>query len=285
MPEPLLTANPNRFMLLPIVYHDLFKHYKNLVSVRWISEEIDLSKDAAQFAALTANEQHFISCVLGFFAGSDGIVTENIAAHFMDEVQVPEARAFYAEQISNEMVHNETYGRLIETYYADAATQRHVIQAIRTMPAVTKKAAWALRWMSGGAPFAKRLMAFAVFEGLFFSGSFAAIFWFKQRNLLPGLTLSNEFISRDEGLHTDFACCLYNKVTERLSLAETHALFSDAVLVEKSFILHCLPCALIGMNAALMSTYIEYVADRLLTQLGYAKLYGATNPFSFMERI
>jgi ribonucleoside-diphosphate reductase beta chain len=259
--------------------------YKNLVAVRWIVEEVDMSKDYRQFVELSENEQHFIKCILGFFAGSDGIVNENLAANFVNEVQIPEAKAFYTEQMSNETVHNETYCSLIETYFPDKKEKKKVLQAIRTMSFVEKKANWALKWITSKADFATRLIAFAIVEGVFFSGAFCSIYYFKQRNLLPGLTLSNEFISRDEGLHTNFACLLYSKIVNRLSDMEVVELFKEAVDIEKEFILEALPCSLIGMNSKMMSEYIEFVADRLLMQLGYEKLYNAKNPFAFMERI
>jgi ribonucleotide reductase beta subunit family protein with ferritin-like domain len=285
MTEPILIENKNRFVLLPIMYPDIFKLYKNLVSVRWIVEECDMTKDKKQFDLLTKNEQHFIKCILGFFAGSDGIVNENLACRFYNEVQYPEAKAFYAEQLSNETVHNETYARLIDTYFDDKHEKANVLQAIRTMPFVQKKADWALKWISSNSDFATRLMSFAIVEGVFFSGAFCSIYWFKSRNVLPGLTLSNEFISRDEGLHTDFACLIYSKLVNKLSNEMVYSLFIEAVDIEKEFILEAIPCTMIGMNSALMSQYIEFVADRLLLQLGYNKLYNALNPFSFMERI
>ena len=285
MPDPLLTPNPNRFVLLPIVYEDVYLMYKNLVSVRWIVEEVDMSKDKIQFDKLKDSEQHFLKCILGFFAGSDGIVCENLAANFCNEIQIPEAKAFYCEQMANETCHSETYARLIDTYINDKAEKQNILQAIRTMPFVQKKADWAMKWMDSSASFASRLMAFAIVEGVFFSGAFCCIFWFKTKNILPGLTLSNEFISRDEGVHTNFACLLYGKLEQKLSQKEAHAIFQEAVDIEKNFIIESLPCSLIGMNAKLMSEYIEFVANRLLTQLGYKKLFNAKNPFSFMERI
>ena len=285
MPDPLLTVNPNRFVLLPIIYGDVYNMYKNLVSVRWIVEEVDMSKDKIQFDKLKEGEQYFLKCILGFFAGSDGIVCENLAANFCNEIQIPEAKAFYCEQMANETCHSETYARLIDTYISDKDEKQHILQAIRTMPFVEKKAIWAMKWMNNSNSFASRLMAFAIVEGVFFSGAFCCIFWFKSQNLLPGLTLSNEFISRDEGLHTDFACLLYSKLEDKLTQKEAHAIFSEAVEIETNFIIESLPCSLIGMNAKLMNDYIKYVADRLLTQLGYKKLFNAINPFSFMERI
>lgn len=283
--EPLLIENPNRFTLLPIQHQDIYKMYKDLISVRWIVEEVDMSKDKHDFESLKNGEQHFIKCILGFFAGSDGIVCENLAMNFCNEIQISEAKAFYCEQLSNETVHNETYSLLIDTYFPDNQEKLEVLHAIRTMPFVAKKADWALKWMNRTASFASRLMAFAIVEGVFFSGAFCAIYYFKGRNLLKGLTLANEFISRDEGLHTDFACLIYSKLKYKLSLQEAHTLIKEAVAIEKEFIIEALPCSLIGMNSQLMSQYIEFVADRILLQLGYSRLYNVTNPFSFMERI
>ena len=256
-----------------------------MVSVRWIAEEIDTSKDRSEFESLNPKEQHFIKCILGFFAGSDGVINENLCANFATEIQIPEARAFYTEQMSNETVHNETYCRLIDCYFSGKYEKLNVFNAIRTMPFVAKKAEWAMKWISPEATFATRLLAFSIVEGVFFSGAFCAIYWFKERNILHGLTLANEFISRDEGLHTDFACLLYNKLNGRLSKDEAYAVFDEAVGIEKEFILEALPCSLIGMNSVMMGQYIEFIADRLLVQLGYPKLYNTANPFSFMERI
>ena len=284
--EPLLIENPDRFVLFPIEHHDVFKMYKDLVAVRWIPEEVDTTKDLKDYKALTDNERHFINRVLGFFAGSDGIVNENLAANFANEVQWPEAKAFYSEQMSNETVHSETYSRLIDAYIEDKADKLDILRSIRTMPCVEKKAMWALSWMKGSdANFASRLMAFAAVEGIFFSGAFCSIFWFKQRGIMPGLTTSNEFISRDEGLHTDFACLLYSKLANRLSKTRAHKLIREAVKIEKEFITEAIPCSMIGMNAKMMGQYIEFVADRLLLQMGYPKTYETGNPFGFMERI
>ena len=284
--EPILTENPDRFVLFPIEHQDIFKMYKDLVAVRWIAEEVDMSKDVKDWKTLNSNEQHFIKRILGFFAGSDGIVNENLAANFANEVQYPEAKAFYTEQMANETVHSETYSRLVDTYIDDRTEKLEILRSTRTMPFVQKKAAWALHWMQGeSADFATRLMAFAAVEGIFFSGAFCSIFWFKQRGLLPGLTASNEFISRDEGLHTDFACLLYSKIQHRLSRTRAHKLIREAVKIEKEFITEAIPCAMIGMNAKMMGQYIEFVADRILVQLGYPKTYETANPFSFMERI
>jgi ribonucleotide reductase beta subunit family protein with ferritin-like domain len=284
--EPLLVENPDRFVLFPIEHQDVFKMYKDLVAIRWIPEEVELTKDLKDWKTLTANEQHFIKRILGFFAGSDGIVNENLAANFANEVQWPEAKAFYSEQMSNETVHSETYSRLIDTYIEDKVEKLEILRSIRTMAFVEKKANWALSWMKGSeANFATRLMAFAAVEGIFFSGAFCSIFWFKQRGILPGLTSSNEFISRDEGVHTDFACLLYSKLVNRLSKTKAHKLIREAVKIEKEFITEAIPCSMIGMNSKMMGQYIEFVADRLLVQLGYPKTYETTNPFSFMERI
>jgi len=285
MEEPMLVSNPNRHILFPIEHFDMFKCYKNLISIRWIVEEVDCSKDMKDFEKLSDGEKHFIKRILGFFAGSDGIVCENLVANFYDEVQVPEAKAFYAEQISNEQVHSETYCRLIETYVHDKAERLDILRSITTQPFVAKKAEWAMKYMERSKPFATRLMAFAVVEGVFFSGAFCSIYYFKSRGILPGLTLSNEFISRDEGLHCAFACLLYSKLMNKLSLTEAHNLVKEAVEIEKEFIIDALPCRIIGMNSGLMSKYLEFVADRLLVQLGYAKTYGTKNPFQFMETI
>ena len=281
----MLTENPSRFVLFPIVYHDVYKMYKNMVSVRWIAEEVDMSKDKNEFESLKQEEQYFIKCILGFFAGSDGIVCENLAMNFANEIQIPEAKAFYCEQLANETCHNETYSLLVDTYLTDKKEKKKILNAIRTMPFVAKKADWALKWMSKGAPFATRLMAFAIVEGVFFSGAFCAIYFFKQRNLLRGLTLANEFISRDEGLHTEFACLIYSKLNAKLPYGEVKELFREAIAIEKEFIVEALPCSIIGMNSGLMSEYIEFVADRLLVQLGYEKLWNTKNPFPFMESI
>lgn len=284
--EPMLIENPDRFVLFPIEHQDVFKMYKDLIAVRWIAEEIDTTKDLTHFKSLTSNERHFISRILGFFAGSDGIVNENLAANFANEVQWPEAKAFYSEQMSNETVHSETYSRLIDAYIEDKAEKIDILRSIRTMPFVQKKASWAMNWMnSKDSDFASRLMAFAAVEGIFFSGAFCAIFWFKQRGILPGLTSSNEFISRDEGLHTDFACLLYSKIVNRLSKTKAYKLIKEAVRIEKEFITEAIPCSMIGMNSKMMGQYIEFVADRLLVQMGYSRIYETANPFPFMERI
>jgi ribonucleotide reductase beta subunit family protein with ferritin-like domain len=286
LPEPLLDATEDRFTIFPIRHQDVWDRYKQHMSVIWMAEEIDLSKDMAHWEKLTDGERHFIKNIIGFFAGSDGIVMENLANRFMREVKWPEAKFFYTCQAMIEGIHSETYSLLIDTYIHDPKEKRDLFDAIKTIPCVQKKADWALAWIDNmEASFATRLLAFAVIEGIFFSGAFCAIFWLKQRGLMPGLTVSNEFIARDEGLHTDFACLLYSKIANRLTKQQAHKIVREAVKIEKQFITKSLPCELIGMNAKLMSQYIEFVADRLLLQLGYPKAYSASNPFSFMERI
>jgi ribonucleoside-diphosphate reductase beta chain len=284
--EPLLTESSDRFVVFPIQHADLWAKYKQHMAVFWTPEEIDLSKDMKDWEKLTDNERHFIKHILGFFAGSDGIVMENLATRFTREVQWPEAKFFYGCQNLLEAVHSETYSLLIDTYISDPQEKQDILRAINTIPSVKKKADWALQWIdSPDADFGTRLLAFAAVEGIFFSGAFCAIFWLKQRGVMPGLTLSNEFIARDEGLHTDFACLLYSKIVNKLTKEKAHKILREAVKIEKHFITKALPCELIGMNADLMKQYIEFVADRLSLQLGYPKIYRANNPFDFMERI
>ncbi len=284
--EPLLVENPNRFTLFPIMKPELYKKYKDHIAVFWHADEVDLSKDMKDWLRLTDGERHFIKYVLAFFAGSDGIVMENLGARFMREVQLPEARAFYAIQMAIESIHSEMYSLLIDTYITDPKEKGDLFQAIQTVPCIGKKAAWAQKWIEAPtASFASRLVGFAAVEGIFFSGSFCAIYWLKQRGLMPGLTVSNEFISRDEGLHTDFACALYKEIIGKLPVATVHQIIRESVEIEKHFITEALPCALIGMNAELMKQYIEFVADRLCVQLGYARIWNTANPFDFMERI
>ena len=287
LPEPLLQGSDDRFVIFPIRHPDIWEKYKQHMAVFWTPEEIDLSKDVKDWTEkLNDNERYFIKNILGFFAGSDGIVMENLAERFMREVQWPEAKFFYTCQNMLEAIHSETYSLLIDTYIQDKEDKANTLRAIQTIPCVKKKAEWALNWIdSKDADFATRLLAFAAVEGIFFSGAFCAIFWLKQRGVMPGLTLSNEFIARDEGLHTDFACLLYSKILNKLPKQKAHKIIRDAVKIEKQFITKSLPCDLIGMNSKLMSQYIEFVADRLLLQLGYPKAYKAANPFSFMERI
>jgi ribonucleoside-diphosphate reductase beta chain len=284
--EALLKPNPTRFVIFPIAQHKVWEMYKKAENSFWTAEELDLTRDRPHWDALKPEEQHFIKHVLAFFAASDGIVNENLAMNFMKEVQWAEARCFYGFQIAMENIHSETYSLLIDTYIKDSAEKHHLLNAIETIPCVKRKAEWAIKWMeSEEADFASRLMAFAAVEGIFFSGAFCAIFWLKERGILPGLTTSNELISRDEGLHTEFACLLYSYLTHKLSKTKAHKMIREAVKCEKEFIIDALPCMLIGMNAKMMSQYLEYVADRLLVQLGYPKIWNAANPFPFMERI
>ena len=284
--EPILRENPNRFTLFPIMKPKLFQKYKDHLAVFWVATEIDLSKDVKDWVKLSANEQHFIKNILAFFAGSDGIIQENLASRFMTEVQLSEARQFYSVQLMMEAIHSESYSLLIDTYIEDKDEKLKLFRAIQTIPCVQGKAEWAQKWITTKEEnFATRLVAFAVVEGIFFSGSFCAIYWLKERGLMPGLTTSNEFIARDEGLHTDFACALYEEIQKKLPKAKVHKIIREAVKIEKQFITESLPCNLIGMNDKLMAQYIEFVADRLSTQLGYGKIYSTNNPFDFMERI
>ncbi|WP_199139224.1 ribonucleoside-diphosphate reductase small subunit [Pedobacter sp. ASV12] len=282
--ELLLKENKDRFVLLPIKYPAIWEMYKKSEASFWTAEEIDLSDDQKHWDNLNSGERHFISHILAFFAASDGIVNENLAVNFMSEVQIPEARCFYGFQIMMENIHSETYALLIDTYVKDPEEKDRLFHAIETVPAVKKKAEWALRWIENG-NFAERLVAFAAVEGIFFSGSFCSIFWLKKRGLMPGLTFSNELISRDEGMHCEFACLLYSMLKNKLSEEQVHTIIKDAVEIEKDFITDALPVKLIGMNADLMKQYIEFVADRWVSELGYKKIYGSTNPFDFMEMI
>lgn len=282
--ELLLKENKDRFVLLPIKYPAIWEMYKKSEASFWTAEEIDLSDDQKHWDNLNTGERHFISHILAFFAASDGIVNENLAVNFMSEVQIPEARCFYGFQIMMENIHSETYALLIDTYVKDPEEKDRLFHAIETVPAVKKKAEWALRWIENG-NFAERLVAFAAVEGIFFSGSFCSIFWLKKRGLMPGLTFSNELISRDEGMHCEFACLLYSMLKGKLTEEQVHTIIKDAVEIEKDFITDALPVKLIGMNADLMKQYIEFVADRWVSELGYKKIYGSTNPFDFMEMI
>jgi ribonucleoside-diphosphate reductase beta chain len=282
--EPLLAENPNRFVLFPIQNDEVWQYYKKSQASFWTAEEIDLSQDQKDWNNLNDNERHFIKHVLAFFAASDGIVNENLAVNFMQEVQMPEARCFYGFQIMMENIHSETYSLLIDTYIKDPKEKDYLFNALETVPAVQKKGEWALKWINSE-NFAERLIAFAAVEGIFFSGSFCSIFWLKKRGLMPGLTFSNELISRDEGLHCDFACLLYSYLENKLPEARVQAIIRDAVTIEQEFVTDALPVSLIGMNAKTMSQYIEFVADRLLVSLGCSKIYNATNPFDFMEMI
>lgn len=283
--EPILRENKSRFVLFPIQHDDIWEYYKKAEASFWTAEEIDLSQDLVDWKKLNDGERQFISHVLAFFAASDGIVNENLAENFIAEVQYTEAKFFYGFQIAIENIHSETYSLLIDTYIKDNKEKDRLFNAIDTMPFVKKKADWALQWIDEGS-FAERLIAFAAVEGIFFSGSFCSIFWMKKRGLLPGLSFSNELISRDEGLHCDFACLLYNNhLVNKLDPAKITAIIKDAVEIEEEFVTEALPVKLIGMNAELMCQYIEFVADRLLMELNCDKVYNVTNPFDFMELI
>jgi ribonucleoside-diphosphate reductase subunit M2 len=283
--DPLLMDNPRRWVMFPIQYPAVWEMYKKHEASFWTAEEIDLSQDNKDWETLTDSEQHFIKHVLAFFAASDGIVLENLASQFSCEVQIPEARAFYGFQMAMENIHSETYSLLIEQYIKDPVEKDRIFDAIHTMPAVREKAEWAVQWMQKDNSFAERVLAFAAVEGILFSGSFCAIYWLKKRGLMPGLTFSNELISRDEGLHTEFACLLYSMLQNRLPDSVVHHVIKGAVDTERQFICEALSCDLIGMNSELMTKYIEFVADRLLTALGHPKLYGSSNPFDWMELI
>lgn len=284
--EPILEPNDGRFVLFPIQHDDIWQFYKKAEASFWTAEEIDLSLDIIDWESkLNDDERHFIKHVLAFFAASDGIVNENLAENFLSEVQYTEAKFFYGFQIAIENIHSETYSLLIDTYIKDDKEKSYLFNAIDTMDCVRKKAQWALRWIEQGT-FAERLIAFAAVEGIFFSGSFCSIFWLKKRGLMPGLSFSNELISRDEGLHCDFACLLYNQhVVNKLPKEQIREIIMNAVEIEKEFIIDALPVRLIGMNSESMSQYIEFVADRLLVELGNEKVYNASNPFDFMDMI
>ncbi|CAG0897268.1 unnamed protein product [Darwinula stevensoni] len=291
--EPLLRENPNRFVIFPIQYHDIWKMYKKAEASFWTAEEVDLSKDMNDWEKLKPQEQHFISHVLAFFAASDGIVNENLVERFSQEVQVTEARCFYGFQIAMENVHSEMYSLLIDTYVKDPQERHKLFNAIETMPCVKRKADWAFDWINHEtATYGERVVAFAAIEGIFFSGSFASIFWLKKRGLMPGLTFSNELISRDEGLHCDFACLMFKHLVHKPTEERIRYIIADAVAIEQEFLTEALPVAMIGMNCSLMRTYIEFVADRLLLELGCSKasgylclMYNSENPFDFMEHI
>lgn len=283
--EILLQENKRRFVLLPIQHKAIWEMYKKAEASFWTAEEIDLSQDLVDWAKLNDKEKHFVSHVLAFFAASDGIVNENLAMRFSNEVQLPEARCFYGFQIAIENIHSETYSLLIDTYIRNPKEKDHLFNAMETVPCVKKKADWAMKWIGSDTPFAERLVAFAAVEGIFFSGSFCSIFWLKKRGLMPGLTFSNELISRDEGLHCDFACLLYSMIKNKPDEEIIRSIISDAVSIEKEFITEALPVDLIGMNSKMMGEYIEFVADRLIKALGYNPIYNATNPFDWMELI
>ena len=283
--EPILIENPNRYVLFPIQYHDLYTLFEKAIASFWTVTEVDFSKDDADWESLEDSEQFFISNILAFFAGSDGIVNENLARNFSDEVQIPEARAFYSYQQYNESIHSQMYSLLIDRYIKNHSQKMHLFNAIHTIPSVSKKAYWAQKWINKDKSFAERLIAFACVEGILFSGSFCAIFWLKKRGLMPGLSFSNELISRDEGLHQEFAVTLFHYLKRKPSETIVHNIVSEAVENEKEFITESIPCRMIGMNQKLMSEYIEFVADRLLKQLGYSIIFGTKNPFDFMENI
>jgi ribonucleoside-diphosphate reductase beta chain len=283
--EPLLVEDPNRFVLFPIKHDDIWQFYKKAEASFWTAEEIDLSQDLADWKKMNDGERHFVSHVLAFFAASDGIVNENLANNFLKEVQFAEAKCFYGFQIMMENIHSETYSLLIDTYINDPKEKDHLLRAIETIECVKKKADWALKWIESD-NFVERLISFAAVEGIFFSGSFCSIFWLKKRGLMPGLSFSNELISRDEGLHCDFACLLYtDHIKNQLSQERIYEIILEAVEIEKEFVTVALPVSLIGMNAEMMCQYIDFVADRLLVALGCQKHYNATNPFDFMEMI
>ena len=284
--EPLLTENPNRYVMFPIAHDNVWKMYKKMMDCFWRAEEIDLSKDLSHWETLKDDEKYFIKMVLAFFAASDGIVLENLGQRFLSEVQIPEARATYGFQLMMENIHSETYSLLIDTLIKDETEKTKLFKAIDNFPCIKKKADWAIKWINDNrSNFATRLIAFACVEGIFFSGSFCSIYWLKKRGLMPGLTFSNELISRDEAMHTDFAVLLFKKLVKKPKKSRIVEIIKEAVEIEKEFITEALPCKLIGMNATLMKQYIEFVADRLMLQLGYDKIYDKSNPFDFMEMI
>jgi ribonucleotide reductase beta subunit family protein with ferritin-like domain len=284
--ESILTPDDNRFVMFPIQHQDIWEMYKKQVDCFWRAEEIDLSKDVSHWESLNADEKFFISRILAFFAGSDGIVLENLGSRFMKDVQISEARAFYGFQIAMENIHSETYSILIDTYIKNKIEKDSLFNAIENYPCIKKKADWAQKWINDNrSGFATRLIAFACVEGIFFSGAFCSIYWLKKRGLMPGLTFSNELISRDEALHTEFAVLLYSKLNNKLKKSKVYEIIKDAVEIETEFICDALPCRLIGMNSSLMTQYIQFVADRLCVQLGYDKIYNVTNSFDFMELI
>ncbi|KAK9531974.1 hypothetical protein VZT92_011362 [Zoarces viviparus] len=284
--EPLLKNNPRRFVIFPIRYHDIWQMYKKAEASFWTAEEVDLSKDLQHWESLKDEERFFISHVLAFFAASDGIVNENLVERFTQEVQVTEARCFYGFQIAMENIHSEMYSLLIDTYIKEPAEREYLFNAIETLPCVKKKADWAINWIGNkDANFGERVVAFSAVEGIFFSGSFAAIFWLKKRGLMPGLTFSNELISRDEGLHCDFACLMFKHLVNKPSAETVTKIIQNAVEIEQEFLTEALPVKLIGMNGELMKQYIEFVADRLMLELGFTKIYRVENPFDFMENI
>jgi ribonucleoside-diphosphate reductase subunit M2 len=284
--EPILRESSDRYTMFPIQYNDIYEMYKRQVDCFWRPEEVDLSRDLTDWASLNDDEKHFISMTLAFFAASDGIVMENLNINFGNEVQIAEARAFYSFQSAMESIHSDMYSILIETYIKNPEEKMKLFKSMEYFPCIQKKASWAQKWMGDKrSSFASRLIAFACVEGIFFSSSFASIYWIKKRGLMPGLTLSNEFISRDEALHTEFAILLYSKLNKKVNKKRVMEIIKEATEIEKEFITDALPCRLIGMNSKLMTQYIEFVADRLSVQLGYDKIYNSSNPFDFMELI
>jgi|TARA_R110002072_G_scaffold280526_3_gene442933 ribonucleotide reductase beta subunit family protein with ferritin-like domain len=284
--EPLLAEDPNRYVMFPIQDQSIWSMYKKQVDCFWRAEEVDLSKDLISWATLNKDEQYFIKMIIAFFAASDGIVVENLGMRFMSEVQLSEARAFYGFQIAMENIHSEMYSLLIDTYIKENDEKQKLFNALNNFPCIKKKADWAIKWINDKrSSFATRLLAFACVEGIFFSGAFCSIYWLKKRGKMPGLTFSNELISRDEALHTEFAILLYKKLTKKLPKKKVIEIIKEAVEIEKEFICESLPCRLVSMNSKLMSQYIEFVADRLIVQIGHEKIYNASNPFDFMEMI
>jgi ribonucleotide reductase beta subunit family protein with ferritin-like domain len=285
--EPLLTEDidvKNRFVMFPVKYNKVWEMYKQAVASFWTADELNLQQDIPDLEKLSKDEKHFINHILAFFAASDGIVSENLSLRFYNDIPHPEVRAFYGFQVAIEQIHSETYSLLIDLYVKDAREKNTLFNAVTNFPAIRQKADWAIKWMvDEDASFAQRLFAFAIVEGIFFSASFCAIFWLRERGLLPGLSFANQLISRDEGLHTEFACVLYNELNNRLSENVVHSMIEEAVNIEMEFITESIPCAMIGMNADLMRQYIKYVADRLIKSIGYKPIYKTTNPFDFME--
>lgn len=288
MSEPIMIERKSKYVMFPVEYQDVYEMYKKASSAYWVADEINFTQDLIDIDRLTPNEKTFITHVLAFFAASDGIVMENLATRFSNEVPVAEVKAFYAFQNAMEAVHSECYSLLIETYVKDPVEKDRLFNAVTNFPAIREKAEWALQWIENStesqAPFAQRLVAFAIVEGLFFSASFCAIFWLRERGLLPGLSFANQLIARDESMHTDFACLLYSKLVNKLPESVVHNMIREAVDIEKRFITESIPCSMIGMNAELMTDYIKFIADRLTTSLGASKIYGTKNPFSFMEK-
>lgn len=285
MNEPMLIENTKRFSLFPIQHDDIWKLYKKMVQSFWTAEEIDFKGDLRDWDTLTLDERYFIKMILAFFASADGVVMDNLGTRFLSEVKWMELTCAYSIQLFIEAIHSETYSLLIDKYIRNEREKKKLFNAVEHFPCVAKKQKWALKWIQSSKSFAERVVAFACVEGIFFSGSFCAIFWLKKRGLMPGLTFSNELISRDEGMHTELACLVYKKLLNKLDKETIYNIVREAVQIEKEFIIDALPCRLIGMNSDLMSQYIEFVADRIIVQLGYKKIYNKTNPFTFMELI